>query len=195
MVRFRPRGYVGIEHRTIGSAVLALYHALLLPEEILGTELATRIREMNPNGWYPIADMLDPLEQLAESVGVAGLRKVGRKLFELSHEQRARGVMKSARDIAYGLDLMYREANRGRDIGGWKVLSFESGECQLEKSTPHHCGLDEGLIRAVMAMIDIPVNIEQSRCLRAGDDHCRFVITSVVIGEPWMGAAANDLRA
>lgn len=187
MTRPRPRGYLGTGHETIGSDILALYHALLLPDEVLGSETASRIRQLDPNGWYPVEIMLEPLELLAEKLGGAGLRKVGRKLFELSHQERVRGIIKSAVAIVNGLDGLYRAANRGQAIGGWKVLAFDPGEARLEKTTPHHCALEEGIIGAAMMMVGVPVNIEQPSCLRSGHDHCEFVVTSVVTDARWTG--------
>lgn len=182
-----PRGYVGIGHETIGSDVLALYHALSHPDEMLGTATSARIRGLDPNGWYPVAEIVEPLELLAAKLGAAGLRKVGRKLFELSHEDRVRGVITSAAAIVYGLDDMYRAANRGQDIGGWKVLMFEPGEARLESTTPHHCALEDGIVGAAMKMIGVPAIIEQSYCVRRGQDHCQFVITSDVTDARWTG--------
>jgi hypothetical protein len=184
----RPRGYVGSNHETIGSDVLSLYRALLMPQQILGEDVAERIAAMDPNAWYPIAELLDPLEQLADKLGPAALRKIGRELFALSHEQRARELLYSARDVVFSLDTMYRAANRGEQIGGWKVLAFEPGVCELEKTTPHHCALEEGIIRAAMQMVGIPVDIEQPVCLREGADHCRIVIRSSITDARWSGA-------
>lgn len=188
MTRPRPRGYIGTRHETIGSDILALYHALLLPDEVLGAATSSRIRNLDPDGWYPVEGMLEPLELLGEKLGAAGLRKIGRKLFELSHQERVRGVITSASAIVHGLDGMYHAANRGQDIGGWKVLSFEPGEARLEKTTPHHCALEEGIVGAAMKMVGVLVNIEQPQCMRSGSDHCQFVITSVVTDARWTGA-------
>lgn len=192
VTRPRPRGYIGTGHQTIGSDILALYHALLLPDEVLGVETSSRIRGLDSDGWYPIVDLLEPLELLGEKLGAAGLRKVGRKLFELSHQERVRGVISSAAAIVHGLDGMYHAANRGQDIGGWKVLSFEPGEARLEKTTPHHCALEEGIVSAAMKMVGVLVNIEQPQCMRSGSDHCQFVITSVVTDARWMGASDGE---
>lgn len=187
MTRPRPRGYLGIGHETIGSDILALHHALLFPDEVLGSETSARIRGLEPDAWYPIADMLDPLEQLGEKLGAAGLRKVGRKLFELSHQERVRGIITSAAAIVHGLDGLYHSANRGQGIGGWKVSSFEPGEARVEKTTPHHCALEEGIVGAAMKMVGVLVNIEQPECMRNGGDHCQFVITSLVSDGRWTG--------
>lgn len=187
VTRPRPRGYIGTGHETIGSDIQALHHALLLPDEVLGSATSTRIRGLDSNAWYPIEDLLGPLEHLGEKLGAAGLRRVGRKLFELSHQERVRGVIKSASAIVHGMDGMYRAANRGQAIGGWTVLTFEPGEARLEKTTPHHCALEEGIVGAAMMMVGVPVNIEQRHCLRKGHDHCEFVITSVVTDGRWTG--------
>jgi hypothetical protein len=41
---------------------------------------------------------------------------------------------------------MYHHANRGTGIGGWKVLRFDAGYAELEKMTPHHCVMEQGIL-------------------------------------------------
>jgi hypothetical protein len=57
--RRRPKGYLGIDHGTIGSDIVAVIKILKLPEQILGVEDATRLSSIEPRGWYPIELMLD----------------------------------------------------------------------------------------------------------------------------------------
>ncbi len=91
------------------------------------------------------------MEKLDSHVGHYGLLRMGRKLFHLSHEARVLEVAKSARDIVYGIDDMYHHANRGQMIGGWSVLSFNSGHAELEKTTPHHCVMEQGSLAVTIA--------------------------------------------
>ena len=135
----RPKGYVGINHETIGSDILAVYQILKMPEQVLGQDEAQRLAAVNPEAWYPIEWLLDLMKSLDQHVGHYGLMQIGRTLFKLSHQERVIQVAKCARDIIYGIDGMYHHANRGRQIGGWRVLKFELGDAELEKTTPHHC--------------------------------------------------------
>src|SRR5678815_240793 len=83
----RPKGYAGINHETIGSDILSVLRTLSLPEQILGAETAQALSSINPEGWYPIAMMLDLMERLHKAVGPYGMRKMGRTLFRMSHEE------------------------------------------------------------------------------------------------------------
>lgn len=60
-----PRGYVGTNHETIGSDVIAVLATLRSPEEVLGTALYARLKDMKPDAWYPVSTLLDLLEHLA----------------------------------------------------------------------------------------------------------------------------------
>jgi hypothetical protein len=182
-----PRGYRGIDHETIGSDVLALLDSVLMPEQLLGKELVQRLRAVRPSGWYPIALLLEPLEMLDKRLGADSIRKVGHALFRLSHEEGVRQKATSARDIVYGIDAMYRAANRGREIGGWSVISFTAGKAILEKTTPHHCVLEEGILDAGLRVVGVPAVIKQEMCFRRGDDSCVLTITSHVTDQRWSG--------
>jgi hypothetical protein len=85
------------------------------------------------------------MEKIDADLGHYGLLRMGRMLFDLSHKSRIVEVAHCARDIVYGIDAMYHHANRGKAIGGWRVLRFEAGYAELEKTTPHHCVMDQGI--------------------------------------------------
>jgi hypothetical protein len=187
----RPKGYVGIQHETLGSDILSVLRILRLPEQILGAEEAARLANVDPHRWYPIGWLLELMEHLDREVGSYGLMRMGRELFKLSHETRVLEVAQSARDIVFGIDGMYHHANRGRDIGGWKVLCFEPGRAELEKTTPHHCAMEQGLISAGLAAVGCPCNVEQLRCVRRGAPACVFEITCAFVDGHWSGSP-ND---
>jgi hypothetical protein len=183
--RRRPKGYVGTDHETVGSDILAVLKILKLPEQILGIEDATRLGSIEPRGWYPIELMLDLMDKLDREVGHYGLLRMGRTLFTLSHEARVGKVASSARDVVYGINDMYHHSNRGRRIGGWEVLSFEPGTAKLEKTTPHHCVMEQGILSAALAAVGCPGIVSQTQCFREGAEACHYVISSSFIDERW----------
>jgi len=181
----RPRGYVGSKHETIGSDVQAVLQALNFPRNVLGAEAVTRIESMDPAAWYPIQDLLDLMETLDQRLGNSGLHKLGRALFKNSHEERVKSVIKSARDVVFGIDGMYRHANRGQAIGGWHVHHFAPGHAELDKTTPHHCAMEDGILMQALSMLSVTARIEQPICFRRGDEYCRYVISSDVRDLRW----------
>jgi hypothetical protein len=191
MMSRRPRGYVGSNHVTLGSDILAVLKAVHSPERILGAEMLSEIRKLKPDGWYPIELLLGMLEVLDKRLGRYGLISMGSAIFKQSHEEAVKKVASSARDILYGFDEIYRTVNRGDSIGGWKVVRFEPGHAELEKTTPHHCVMEEGIVQAALIAIGVPADISQSECFRRGADCCRFVVTSPVTNEWWSGKLAG----
>ena len=187
-----PKGYRGLGHKTLGSDVLALSETVRLPELLFDKESAEALRLVQPSAWYPIQMLLEPLERLDAVLGPSALRKIGVELFRLTHEAAFRSEASSARDIVYGIDGMYRRANRGIDIGGWEVLRFEPGAAALEKTTPHHCVMEEGILEAAFKALGLPAVIYQARCVRKGDQACEYHITSHVSDERWTGAKRSS---
>lgn len=182
-----PRGYVGRNHETIGSDITAVLKCLTFPRSVLGDALSDTLETIRDDGWYPIGTLLEMMERLDAKLGEAGLRKMGRTLFKTSHEERVKGTVVSARMVIEGIDAMYRHANRGLAIGGWRVASFGPGRAELEKTTPHHCAMEEGILLEALAMVQVNARVEQPSCLRRGDDLCRLVITSPVTDVRWTG--------
>ncbi|MES1189377.1 MAG: hypothetical protein ABUL60_36510 [Myxococcales bacterium] len=183
----RPRGYYGEDHTTLGSDILAVLQILKLPEQVLGKEEADRLKTIKPDQWYPIEWLLGLMEILEAHVGPYGLRQLGRKLFQMSHKERVVQVAKSARDILYGVDGMYHHANRGRGIGGWKVLKFEPGLCEIEKNTAHHCVMEEGILTEALLTIGCACNVTQIQCFQDGADTCIYRVTSAFVDKHWSG--------
>ena len=187
-IRRVPRGYRGIRHETIGSDILALPDAILMPEALLGRERLTRLMRVDRDRWYPIEDLLEAFEHLDGRLGPESMRKVGYSLFALSHESAVRAVCRTARHVLHGLDGMYHRANRGDAIGGWRVLAYDDRQALLEKTTPHHCVVEEGILEAALRAIGVPATIHQTVCFRKGADACRFVVSSRVSAERWHGS-------
>ncbi|WP_394843880.1 hypothetical protein LZC95_43365 [Pendulispora brunnea] len=153
----------------------------------MGDDEVRRLGDVKPDGWYPIGWLLDLMEKLDERVGYYGLLRMGRMVFSLSHEERVLASASSARDIIYGIDAMYHHANRGSGIGGWKVLRFEAGYAELEKNTPHHCVMEQGILKAALAAVGAPSLVSQPTCFRQGAMVCVYTITSVIVDERWSG--------
>ena len=186
-VKRLPRGYKSSNHETIGADLLSLVDAILMPEQILGKELTQRLRMASPKGWYPVADVLDPLEQLNRKLSPDSLRRVGQTIFRNGPEAEFRRRVFSARDFFHSMDHLYHVANRGSDIGHWTVVSFDEDSAVLEKTTPHHCIMEEGIIAAGLRVLNVPAVIYQTSCFRAGAESCRFVVTSHLCSSRWSG--------
>ncbi len=188
-----PRGYVGKNHETIGSDLLAVKQSLqhltgeersLLHAKILGAQELTRLDRVEPDDWYPIAWLLELMEKLDEKIGRYGLIRMGRTLFRLSHQERVAREVRSGADVVRGIDAMYHHANRGDQIGGWRVLALDDEGAELEKTTPHHCAMEEGILSQALIAVGAPSVVSQTRCFRQGADACRFVIQST--GGRWL---------
>jgi hypothetical protein len=190
----KPSGYAGRHHETIGSDILAVQRSLewlaekataKLPAQILGQEQLDRLATIKPDGWYPIEWLLEMMDRIEGKLGRYALMKMGRVLFKLSHEGKA--PIQTGRDVVYGIDEMYRNANRGGDIGGWRVVSFERDRAVLEKTTPHHCAMEEGILLQAFSSVNAPSVITQERCVRDGAPLCEFLILPSASGPSWGG--------
>jgi hypothetical protein len=186
--RRHPKGYVGQRHETKGACLLAVVRILKLPDQVLGADEARKLARLDPDGWYPIEWMHKLTDQMERELGYYGLLRMGRTLFETSHKERTANEIRSARDLVHALDGMYRTKNRGSCIGGWKVCKFDAGYVELEKTTPHHCVMEQGLVTAALASVGCPGIVNQTECFRQGGDACLFVITSSVTDERWFGS-------
>ena len=180
-----PRGYVGTNHETIGSDIIAVLSVLRLPELVLGKELYAELRGIKADEWYPIGKMLTVLELLDQKLGRSALFSTGQAVFRTSHEAKAKAAFKSAHALVHAFDALYKHANRGENIGGWKVMAWSPGRAELEKTTPHHCAMEEGIMHRALECVGVTAQVVQTTCIRKGADHCRYLVTSPVVDARW----------
>lgn len=182
-----PRTYLGVNHQTLGSDILSVLNALTLPERTLGPELTQRLKQVKADQWYPIDLLLESFEKLQERADPFALKNVGYRIFSMSHAENVRGSVHSARQLLHGFDDIYKHVNRGVSIGGWKVTKFEPGYAQMEKTTPHHCVVEEGILEEALRTIGVPAQVSQSQCFRKGAELCVYEIKSAVADQRWNG--------
>lgn len=181
---------MGTNHETIGSSFKSVLAALKSPEHVLGMAEVERLKAVDPAAWYEVGWFLSLVEKVHEALGFQGVVRLGRRRFELSHKNRV--VYASGRDVIYGIGEMYRYSNRGEAIGGWKVRSFESGVAELEKTTPHHCAMEQGILTAALSSAQCPSVVTQRRCFREGSTSCVFRITPTFQDERWLGSSSSS---
>src|SRR5947209_10556441 len=124
--------------------------------------------------------MLEINEALDQRVGKNGLRQMGRQLFRDTHAANVKQAVRSARELLYGLDALYHHANRGEEIGGWSVVELRPGYARMEKTTPHHCVMEEGILAEALFTVGVPALVQQRACFRAGADLCIYEVTAAV---------------
>ena len=137
--------------------------------------------------WYPVAILLDLLNHLVRRGGRASLVQMGRQLFRDSHQKRL-STLTCAGDVLFGIDAMYRHANRGQDIGGWEVLRFGPGYALLRKTTPHECELEEGILCEALHTVGADALILQEACMQKGSKACELELRSTVRDHRWLGS-------
>lgn len=186
----RPKGYVGLNHTVHGGDILAVMSVLSSPEVLLGKELVQRLANVQPKEWYPVADLFDLLERLDQKLGTFHLKQVGWTIVKKFHAADAKANFHNAADLLKALDTMYRQNNRGVQIGGWKVLSFDDSGALMEKTTAHHCGMEEGIVEELLRTIDVWSKVSQPKCFRLGADCCTYRIEPKKLTPRWHGRGA-----
>lgn len=181
----RPAGYVGENHETCGTDLIAVLKVLRLPELVLGAERIAKLQAVVADRWYPIADLLELMDVLEQKLGRSGLFSLGESVFRTTHEEQAKAAFHSVKELLGAFDALYHQANRGTAIGGWKVMSWSPGRAVLEKTTPHHCVMEEGLVHRAVLSMGVTAQVRQTTCIRAGADRCEYLITTPITDARW----------
>lgn len=180
----KPQGYVGANHETIGTDIISVLKTVNLPEITLGKELADRLRAVKPDQWYPISEMLTLLDRLDERLGSFHLKQVGWTIIQ-NVPPGGFSRFPTARALLEGMDETYRYNNRGDEIGHWRVVAFTPTHAELEKTTPHHCVMEEGIIEETLRVVGVSAKVQQTACFRKGAPLCHFRVEPRRPDERW----------
>ena len=181
----KPKGYVGLNHMTRGGDIVSILKVLHSPELTLGEENYRRLSLMSATSWYPIATLLEMLELLGKKLGAPGLKSVGWNIFATFHSEEARKHFDNVHDLLHALDAMYHAGNKGHRIGNWTVTDFRPGYALLEKTTPHHCAMEEGIVEEAVRTMGVKATVDQLECFRNGAPCCIFRVQSPVTDQRW----------
>lgn len=184
-MRKYPVGYAGVGHETSGRDILAILGAVHVPELTFGPELATFLKTVQAEGWYPIERLLELLDVLDQKLGAFHLKQVGYNIVQRYLADQVKKHISNAHQLLHSFDSQYHLHNRGQNIGGWKVVSFTPGRAELEKTTPHHCLMEEGIFEEQLRIIGVSAKVSQPTCLRKGGPLCRFVVEARMVDERW----------
>ena len=131
---------------------------------------------IEPNKWYPMKQFTILVDQYEDQMGPLVLKSIGTGIIP---EMLEAGVMPKMppQEFIKGLSHVYHSANRGTNIGDWKVLKEEPNHIIMENSTMHNCKLEEGvLLGGIEALGGKNPRIFQRTCVKKGDSFCTFDI-------------------
>lgn len=180
-----PRGYEGWNHETLGSDLIATFAAVNAVDPRFSEHWMPLVKTLDAHGWYPIDVLLALGIAAEERFGSELLVRIGEEIFARSHAATFRSSAATVADVAYGIDGMYRAANRGKGLGGWRVIEFTEGRALIEKTTPHPCQIEEGILGAACATLSVPVAISQTQCVRHDHDACWFALRALGPTSHW----------
>src|SRR5690242_5033943 len=98
------KAYRGTGHETQGSDLLSVLKVLPIPEQVLGKERANALRAVKPDQWYPISQLMDVLDTLAQRLGDRALTPIGYSIVQTSHAVSIRKHFKTARQLLGAFD-------------------------------------------------------------------------------------------
>ena len=145
-----------------------------------------------PGHWFPQQSWLNSFKVIAEHVGDATLRRIGRAIPEHAQWPRAVESIKDALasiDVAYhlnhriGRQVLY-DAASGRlydGIGHYTFRDEGPRRASIVCDNPYPCAFDHGIVQAMAERFCLPgdrVTVEHagSGCRRAGEAACSYEV-------------------
>ena len=131
---------------------------------------------IEPNKWYPMKQFTLLVDLYEEKMGPLIIKNIGTGIIP---EMVEAGVLPkmSPQEFLKSLSGSYHSANRGTNIGDWKVIKEGANHIIMENSTSHNCKLEEGVVLGgIEALGGKNPRVLQRTCVKKGDPFCTFDI-------------------
>lgn len=160
----------------LGTNILSIQNKIFNAKHYFDQISQYSYENIEPNKWYPMKQFTILVDLYEDIMGPLILKNVGSGIIP---EMIQAGIIPkiSPHEFLKSLTNTYHSANRGSNIGDWRVIKEESKHIVLENSTMHNCKLEEGVILGgIEALGGRNPRILQRTCVKKGDPFCTFDI-------------------
>lgn len=164
------------DKQIIGSIILAVKAGLVNPESFIKRVSEYDYTNINPEKWYPIEMFWNLTDYIEKNLSTSVLRNIGTQIIP---NMKNAGLLPNLTPKEYlaSLNDTYISANRGTNIGSWKVIEIKDGHAIIENTTMQHCILEEGVVfGGIKAFGGSYCIVKQTTCVLKGDSKCTFDI-------------------
>jgi hypothetical protein len=165
----------------IGQGILVMLEGVGVFQPTAVKILAERgIKNVQAEAWYPMQAYLDAYRQIAEKVGSATLKQIGRKVPEIAIWP---PQINSVETALASIDAAYQMNQRGGKNGAYTFTKTGERTGKMVCHNPFPCLFDSGLVEAV-AQKFAPTNArvkvthdETRECRQHGGETCTLLIS------------------
>ncbi|NHI94540.1 MAG: hypothetical protein EAX96_18765 [Candidatus Lokiarchaeota archaeon] len=159
-----------------GTNIIAVKTKIVNPGMIFDKIKEYSYDNLDPGKWYPMKQFTLLTDYIEKYLSATVLKNIGSGIVP---EMKNAGILPNMapEDFLKSLQKIYLEANRGVNIGQWKVAKEEPNHIILENTTMHNCILEEGVILGGIKVFGARyMKVTQSKCVKKGDNMCLFDI-------------------
>ena len=165
----------------VGQAILVFlegmssFHSMAL--QILEEQ---GINDIQPDGWYPMQAYLNAYRHIAEKVGPATLKMIGKQVPELALWP---PEVNSIETALTSIDVAYHMNNRGSNVGSYRFEKTGESTGKMVCHTPYPCSFDQGLVGATarkFTPVGVVVTVKHDDtqpCRQTGGETCTLLVS------------------
>ncbi len=131
----------------LGRVVLSITRSIdsIFEEQMKEILQMHGIKDINPDQWYPLKNLLNALKYISDEIGPNTLFAIGKGIPNTAKFPEEIKDLEHALNI---IDVAYHMNHRGGDIGYYKVVEFDwdSRQAVMECKNPYPHYFDKGLI-------------------------------------------------
>jgi hypothetical protein len=138
------------------------------------------ILEPQPGKWYPKQAYLDGFKKIADKLGVATLKGIGKKIPEKAAWPPNVNSIASA---LASIDVAYHMNHRGGEIGHYRFEKTGEKSGKMVCQNPYPCAFDQGIVEAAAKKFApagalVKVTHDDTRpCRQKGGESCTYLVS------------------
>lgn len=100
------------------------------------------IDEINPEGWYPLQNLLDAMKIVSDKLGADTLYLIGSKIPEVAMFPPGIENLEQGMPL---IDMAYHMNHRNGEIGSYSFKMIDENTAEMVAHNPYPCDFDRGL--------------------------------------------------
>ena len=181
---FRPYEASSTSVEVDGRTILAVVNGMMIAR--VGAELLARegLRDIQPDGWYDQQAWLNVFRTIADRLGEDTLYSIGYRI-----PYSAEFPADRMHDVATALesiDIAYRNAHRGGEIGCYEYSRYELDSHQIRCDNPYPCAFDMGIVWSLVERFRgsqkyevYHLNAKDRACRNKGGHECVYRVVAL----------------
>ncbi len=167
-----------VDQQIIGATIVAVSKRIMNSKIIFDKIKEYKYDDVKPDKWYPMQQFTLLTDYVEKIMNASVLNYIGKQIVPEMKDAKVISFP-SPKDFLKSMQKVYLAANKGANIGEWKVVKEETNKIVVKSSTMHNCYLEQGVLQGGVEAFggkSVIIKHSSTECRRKGGKSCDYEI-------------------